>query len=105
MTKKSSKQIPDDTWEEWEKTHVFDYIDLNTWDNSHQRGGFILHWGITGIGFGTLTFAHRDGKIVCDNETMSERFCRIVLEQFLKQTYFVNEVKDHKLTIEEEESG
>lgn len=36
-----------------------------------------------------------EAEQLCDNEIMSERFCRIVLDEFLKRTFFKDSVFDH----------
>jgi len=61
-----------------------------------NNGGFEISWGIQRYGMGQLTFIkNKDGTVTCDNEIMSEEFCRIVLEQFLKKTIFRHDVSDH----------
>jgi len=91
-----------DNWEKWCKNPEFTHLDLGVWGKTgHNDGGFKILWGIEGIGFGELVFVKKGDKVECDNETMSEKFCSIVLEQFLKKTFFRNEVPDHKLTVEE----
>lgn len=44
-----------------------------------------IDWGAEGWGWGTLNFYTRDGVLHCDNECMSRRFCKTVLERLVAE--------------------
>jgi len=46
-------------------------------------------WSITGFGFGTTTFYYEDGKLKCDNETMSKESIKKILCAFVDKAEFV----------------
>lgn len=50
------------------------------------KGGFILDWGVEGIGFGQITFYEKNGKLTCDTETMGRSFVKAALLHFLENS-------------------
>ncbi len=49
--------------------------------NKTNDGGFEVTWGTVSAGFGSLTFVKRDGKLICDAETMGREFVQEVLKK------------------------
>jgi len=47
-------------------------------------------WGIDGFGFGTTTFWYKEGKLMCDNETMSKEQIKMILCAFVDQAEFID---------------
>lgn len=48
----------------------------------------IINWSVKGVGFGEYAFFQRDGKIYCDNETMSREAVKKVLCMMVDQAVF-----------------
>lgn len=51
----------------------------------HRPGCIIFQWSRSGVGFGELTLAVRDGKLHVDTESMGDEFCLDVLAQALRE--------------------
>lgn len=49
-------------------------------------GGFILDWGVEGIGFGQITFYEKNKQLVCDTETMGPSFVKAAMLHFLENS-------------------
>ena len=63
--------------------------------NYEQEGGeqtenIMFVWGIDGFGFGTTTFFYKDGKLKCDNETMSKEMIKKILCKFVDDAEFID---------------
>lgn len=57
--------------------YPFDWVEIvDTWGaNERSKGGFSLHWGVTGWGSGEITFyTDLNGKLVCESESMQPGF-------------------------------
>ena len=55
-----------------------------------QTKNVIFAWGIDDFGFGTTTFWYDDGKLKCDNETMSKEQIKMILCKFVDQAEFMD---------------
>jgi hypothetical protein len=51
----------------------------------HRKGVIVLEWSRPGVGFGALTLAVKDGRLVSDREAMGVQFCLDVLRQALEE--------------------
>ena len=47
-------------------------------------------WRIKDFGFGTTTFYYRDGKLKCDNETLSKESIKKILCEFVDRAEFID---------------
>jgi len=47
-------------------------------------------WGIEKFGFGTTTFFYEDGKLMCDNETLSKESIKKIMCKFVDEAEFVD---------------
>ncbi len=68
-----------------------------TWGTALKKRGFqpiIIQWSVKGVGFGEYAFFQRDGKIYCDNETMSRESVKKVLCLMVDQAVFPEDPKD-----------
>lgn len=77
---------PNQTKEELEaarKALKFVYVKVS---EDVPKGGFILDWGVEGIGFGQITFYEKNGKLACDTETMGRSFVKAALLHFLENS-------------------
>lgn len=50
-----------------------------------------VEWSRSGVGFGSVTFYKRDGKLYCDNECMSREFVRKVMTDLVDSAEFIDE--------------
>ncbi len=46
---------------------------------------FMLEWGIEKFGFGTTTFYYKDGKLMCNNETLDKEDIKKILCAFVDE--------------------
>jgi len=46
-------------------------------------------WSIDGFGFGTTTFFYKDGKLMCDNETLSKESIKKIMCKFVDDAEFI----------------
>jgi hypothetical protein len=53
-----------------------------------QSENIMFAWGIEKFGFGTTTFWYDDGKLKCDNETLSKEQIKMILCKFVDQAEF-----------------
>lgn len=47
-------------------------------------------WSIDKFGFGTTTFYYEDGKLMCDNETLSKESVKKILCEFVDRAEFID---------------
>lgn len=47
--------------------------------------GLVFSWSRTGVGFGQLSLCVKDGKLVVDDECMSEKFNLGIIEQAFQE--------------------
>jgi hypothetical protein len=68
--------------DEWQFTHCEMVAFDHSMDRPEGREGFLIQWGVRGIGWGELTFYKEpDGTYRVDNECMGQQSIeRIVLE-------------------------
>ena len=48
----------------------------------------MFEWAVDGFGFGTTTFYYENGKLCCDNETMSKEQIKTLLCAFVDAAEF-----------------
>lgn len=65
------------------KNMKFVYVKVN---EDVPKGGFILDWGVEGIGFGQITFYEKNNQLACDTETMGRSFVKAALLHFLENS-------------------
>lgn len=66
------------------KQPVASWADLTRdWESDETH--LYIDWGADGWGWGTLNFWREEGRLVCDNECMSRRFCKTVLERLVAE--------------------
>ena len=61
-----------------------------TEDGDGNPEAIMFTWGIDNFGFGTTTFAYRNGKLVCDSETMSRDDIKMILCDFVDRATFLD---------------
>jgi len=70
------------------------YIDTSNgeWDKDEkeQTETVMFVWGVDGFGFGTTTFFYKDGKLKCDNETMSKEQIKMLMCAFVDKAEFID---------------
>ena len=47
-------------------------------------------WSIEKFGFGTTTFFYKDGKLMCDNETLSKESIKKIMCKFVDDAEFID---------------
>ena len=53
---------------------------MDSCTNSCEPAGYVaFQWSMKGIGFGSVGFYTKDGKVHCDNEMMSKQFVKEIL--------------------------
>ena len=64
---------------------------IQTSDGEYPEGteNIMFSWGIENFGFGTTTFYYRDGKLKCDNETLSKENVKKILCAFVDEAEFM----------------
>lgn len=55
-----------------------------------EKSSIQFSWGVTDFGFGTTTFYYKDGKLQCDNETMSKDMIKQLLCAFVDKAEFIS---------------
>ena len=55
-----------------------------------QTENIMFAWGIEKFGFGTTTFWYDEGKLKCDNETLSKKQIKMILCKFVDDAEFVD---------------
>jgi hypothetical protein len=64
---------------------------VQTWDGEIPDDGtenIMFAWGIKDFGFGTTTFYYKDGKLFCNNETLSKESIKKILCAFVDEAEF-----------------
>lgn len=61
----------------------FVYVKLG---EDQPMDGLILDWGAEKIGFGQITFYPKDGRLICDTETMGADFVKAAMLHFLENS-------------------
>ena len=68
-----------------------DIIDVRTsngdWEDDKTEN-ICFTWNIKGFGFGETVFFYEDGKLKCDNETMSKEMIKTILCKFVDNAEF-----------------
>jgi len=68
------------------------YIDTSNGDFTKEETENIMFvWGIDDFGFGTTTFWYEDGKLMCDNETMSKEQIKMLMCAFVDKAEFIDD--------------
>lgn len=71
-----------------------DYVQTSDGEYPDEKTENIMFaWGIKGFGFGTTTFFYKDGKLMCDNETMSKDMIKTILCEFVDRAEFKDQEK------------
>lgn len=68
-------------------------IEWITTDNGEDEGkteNIMFSWGINGFGWGTTTFYYQEGKLYCDNETMSKDQIKMLMNKFVDNAEFIS---------------
>jgi hypothetical protein len=62
-------------------------VEMEAWgETEHTRGGFVLRYAVSGMGWGELTFVKMpDGSYEVDNETLSRPWIDRIMKAFLDQ--------------------
>ena len=84
MEKKEVKKMPFE-----EK----DILYVHTSDGNYpddEAENIMFAWGIEKFGFGTTTFFYKDGKLMCDNETLSKESIKKIMCKFVDDAEFVD---------------
>jgi len=70
------------------------YVETSTGEfgeeGENQTESIMFIWGIDHFGFGTTTFFYRDGKLMCDNETLSKESIKKILCKFVDDAEFID---------------
>ncbi len=53
-----------------------------------EGDAIVFGWGIEKFGFGTTTFYYKDGKLMCNNETLDKEDIKKILCAFVDEAEF-----------------
>ena len=58
------------------------------YNREEKTENIMFVWGIDGFGFGTTSFSYKDGKLKCNNETLSKESIKKILCAFVDEAEF-----------------
>jgi hypothetical protein len=68
--------------------YEFDYVRIGDVWNRDGESGFTLNWAAFRMGFGQLIFYSKNGRTICETESMSREFINQAVEFWLDNTTY-----------------